>query len=112
MFHKDRISKTSGGVLITANKTYLSSEVKTENNCELIFVSIPFKELKDLTVGYYRPYWTDDDYMENFTETVEDNRRQHKDHSVWQAGDINLGDINWNTHTVGPLAHSLWRTNP
>ena len=73
MFHKDRVGKTSGGVQIAVSMTYVSSEVKTENNnCELIFVRIQLKTHKDLIFGsLYRPDWTDDEYMENFTDTVE-----------------------------------------
>ena len=41
--------------------------------------------------------------MENFTETVEGIRRQHIEYAVWIGGDCNLGDINWDTHTVMPF---------
>ena len=42
-----------GGVLIAVNKAYISSEVKTENNCELIFVRIQLKDKKYLIVGSF-----------------------------------------------------------
>ena len=101
-FRKDRTDKKGGGVLISVNKTYVSSEVTIENNnCELIFVRIQLKDQKDLIVGsFYRPDWTDDEYMESFIKAVEGIRSQYKDHTVWIGGDFNLGDINWDTHTV------------
>ena len=51
VFHKDRVWKTGGGVLIAVHKIYFSSEEKTENNnCELIFVTIQLKDQKYLIV--------------------------------------------------------------
>ena len=83
MFCKDGVGKTGSGVLIAVYKTYVSSEVKTENNNnnhELISIRIQLKDKKYLIVGsFYRPDWTDDEYMENFTETVEGIRTQCSD---------------------------------
>ena len=73
VFWKDRTGETGSGVLTAVNKAYVSSEVKTKNNnCELIFVRIKLKDQKDLVVcSFYRPDWTDNEYMGNYTETVE-----------------------------------------
>ena len=42
------------------------------NNCELIFIRIHLKDKSDFIVGsLYRPDWTDDEYVQNFTDRVE-----------------------------------------
>ena len=89
------IKRGGGGVCILVRKSYTSSEIKVNTECELLFVDLQLKDQKNVKIGcLYRPPWTDEEYLEdlqNVLQQVDPDRRNN----VWLGGDYNLPHVDW-----------------
>ncbi len=105
MYRKDRGNQQKtcgGGVFILVRKNFISSEIKINSDCELIFVDLKLTNQQNVKIGcLYRPPWTDDTYMEKLGDALQQLDPQQKG-NIWLGGDFNLPKIDWIDLKVTP----------
>ena len=102
VFRKDRKSRRGGGVFTLVSNRYECmepEELKTNDQCELIWTRIKITGTNDLYIGsFYRPPDIDDtEYIANLYTTLS---RIPQGAHIWLGGDFNLGDINWEDESI------------
>ena len=110
VFRNDRKRRTGGGVFVLISKELSShAPVELKSDSELIWVQIKQKGKKDLYVcSVYRP---DKDFkcfdeLERTTSLID-----KANSTILIGGDLNLGDINWDSNTVNPGATHAEESN-
>ena len=98
VYRRDRdpeVKANGGGVFILVKKIYVSSEIKINTNCELLFVDLKLKGQKNVKIGcVYRPPWTDEDYIVDLEKALDEIDPQHSN-NIWLGGDFNVPNVDW-----------------
>ena len=105
VYRKDRDTSDKakgGGVFILVRKEFITSEIKIDTESEVIFIDLKLKGQQNVKVGcLYRPPWTDDEYMKDLGNILEQIDPQRKG-NIWLGGDFNLPKIDWANYVVLP----------
>ena len=92
-----------GGVCIAIKKDVIFEELtcRSDVDVEAIFTKIHLSRYQTLIICVmYRPPSSSTTYMDNLCNVVEDIHTQHRNAVLWLGGDLNLPDINWETHAI------------
>ncbi len=98
VFRKDRqadIKKSGGGVFILTRKEYICSELTIKTQCEFVAIEMQLIDQQNIKIcNFYRPPWTDESYLDDFTEAIRQVDVKAKG-NIWVGGDFNLPSIDW-----------------
>ena len=98
VFRRDRdpdVKANGGGVFILVKKIYVSSEIRVNTKCELVFVDLKLKDQQNVKIGcVYRLPWTDEEYIVDHQKDLDEIDPQHKNH-MWLRGDFNVPNVDW-----------------
>ena len=105
VYRRDRdpeVKANGGGVFIFVKKIYVSSEIRIDTNCKLLFVDLKLKDQKNVKIGcVYRPPWTDEDYIVDLEKALDEIDPQHSN-NIWLGGDFNVPNIDWSDVMSAP----------
>ena len=77
-------------MFILVKKIYVSSEIRINTNCELLFVDLKLKDQKNVKICcVYRPPLTDEDYIVDLEKALDEIDPQHSN-NIWLGGDFNV----------------------
>ena len=100
IYRKDRNSKV-GGVFIAVKSDYISSQVKTEDNCEIIWSRIYLNKNKSLFLcSYYRPPNNNYDSVSGLQNSMQQLTKDINNKFAILGGNFNLPVITWEDRTV------------
>ena len=75
VFRRDRqsdVKKTGGGIFILTRRNYTCCEIPITTNCEFQAIELQLIDQQNVKIcNFYRPPWTDDNYMQEFTEILQ-----------------------------------------
>ena len=98
---KDRSSDHHGGVLIAAKDTLIGTHLDIQTNTEFAAASFTCQGHAPLIIGsIYRPPNSGQDYMEELCDKICQLQTSNPRATLWISGDVNLPDIDWETHTI------------
>ena len=98
---KDRSSDHHGGVLIAAKDTLIGTHLDIQTNTEFAAASFTCQGHAPLIIrSIYRPPNSEQDYMEELCDKIRQLQTSNPRASLWISGDVNLPDIDWETHTI------------
>ena len=111
IFRKNR-DGGNGGVFIACKSNIQCKHLEIDTECKLGTCEIELPSgLPLVTVSvYWRPY-KNLDYMDNLTDTINCIANDHKNSTIWVAGDLNLPNINWTDNTISAANYSLTLCN-
>ena len=99
IFRKDR-KDGYGGVMLAIKAEIVSELVDIDTPCECIARKINRNTRDSLIVAtIYRPTNNDVDYAKSLYSTIQSLCLEYPKSTIWVAGDFNLPDIDWLTHT-------------
>ena len=105
-FRRDRAETfgdmKGGGVFILVSNKLVCSAIQVEDaNCELTFIQVDLVGSPKLVIGaFYRPPFTDNEYLDNLCKAVDSVRQKHPTAHFILGGDFNVGDVDWPTSSV------------
>lgn len=99
---RDRPTDPHGGVLLAAKKILELGNINKSTNIELISGTINLEGKKKMAIGsYYRPPdKTNDSYLTQVKEEINNIRMKYKKYICLIGGDFNLPDIKWNVPSI------------
>lgn len=102
VLRKDR-TDSGGGVLLAFKEGYVVTPVKDSNGeCEAIWASVQIPKQAPLHIcSFYRPPGSGSKPLEELSKTIGEINKRGNKHIVI-AGDMNCGNINWETETINP----------
>ena len=110
IFHKDRVGRKGGGVVLYARDTlqcFINKSVKTNNNTESIWIDIKEGRENFLVGLIYRPPNSTND---NTSLLVQEINRACKQRQICILGDFNFRNINWENITGDREAEEFLNT--
>ena len=82
-------------MFILVKKIYVSSEIRVNTKCELVFVDLKLKDQQKVKNGcVYLPPWTDEEYIADLQKALDEIDPYHKN-NIWLGGDFNVPNIDW-----------------
>ena len=100
IYRKDR-PDGYGGVFFACRDNILCRQLSLNTTCEIVACKLNVDNFAPLIIlSIYRPPYRDIEYMQNLCDLVEEIITEHFDCTIWITGDLNLPDIDWNTHSI------------
>ena len=100
IFRKDR-KDGYGGVLLVLRDNIIAKEYPLDSNCEIVACEVfPCNDTRIIVCSFYRPPTSDVAYLEELCLLLEELVKNNPDTPIWQSGDINLPNIDWNQDVV------------
>ena len=96
-----------GGVFIAIRNDLITTEIKTDADCEIVWTKLTIQGSKSIYIGsYYRRPSSKLDMVESLESSIQQISSNAKNNmpNIILGGDFNLPDINWDNNTV--------KTNP